>query len=82
VTKTNAKSVPPCVGEGMVTRKVVVRAADVVLLKGIVEAHDGIAQVFGEHGGELVLASPSSRERELEALVSDLCEELGAVRVG
>ncbi len=78
----NPKSVPPCVGEGMVTRKVVVRAADVVLLKAIVEAHDGVAQVFGEHGGELVLASPTSRERELEGLVADLCAELGAVRVG
>jgi len=66
----------------MVTRKIVVRAADVVLLKGIVEAHDGLAQVFGEHGGELVLASPTSRERELERLVADLCAELGAIRVG
>ena len=78
----NPKSVPPSVGEGMVTRKIVVRAADVVLLKGIVEAHDGLAQVFGEHGGELVLASPTSRERELERLVADLCAELGAIRVG
>ncbi len=68
----NKGSVPPCVGEGMVTRKVVVHAADVVLLKAIVEAHEGVAHVFGEHGGELVLASPASRERELDALVADL----------
>jgi hypothetical protein len=66
---------------GMVTRAIVVRAADVVLLKGIVEAHDGIAQVFAEHGGDLVLAAPASREAELEDLVVDLCRELGAIRV-
>lgn len=62
----------------MVTRKVIVRAADVVLLKAIVEAHDGVAHVFGEHGGELLIAAPSSRERELDAIVSDLCAEIGA----
>jgi hypothetical protein len=78
--KSGKKAVPPCVGEGMVTRKVVVRASDVVLLKAIVEAHDGVAHVFGERGGELVLASPSSRERELYELVADLCVEIGAAR--
>jgi hypothetical protein len=67
------------VGEGMVTRAIVVRAADVVLLKGIVEAHDGIAQVFAERGGDLVLAAPVSRARELDELVQDLCAELGAI---
>ena len=60
----------------MVTRKLVVRARDVVFLKGIVEAHDGIAQVYGEHGGELVIAAPKSRERELDELVEDLRREL------
>lgn len=49
--KSGKKAVPPCVGEGMVTRKVILRASDVVLLKAIVEAHDGVAQVFGERGG-------------------------------
>jgi hypothetical protein len=71
-----SKSVPPCVGEGMVTRRVVVRASDVVLLKAILEAHDGVAQVFGERGGELVLAAPVSRERELDEVVAALRDEL------
>ncbi len=65
----------------MVTRAIVVRACDVVLLKGIVEAHDGIAQVFAERGGDLVLAAPVSRARELDELVRDLCAELGAIAV-
>jgi hypothetical protein len=74
------KRAPPAVGEGMVTRSIVVRAADVVLLKGIVEAHDGLAQVFGEEGGALVLAAPASRERELDQLLADLRTELSASR--
>ena len=76
----NLHSVPPFVGEGMVTRRVTLRAKDVVFLKGIVEASEGIAQVFAEHGGDLTLASPVSRERELDLLIDDLCTELGAMR--
>ncbi len=64
------------VGEGMVTRRLVVRARDVVLLKGVVEAHDGLAQVFAEAGGNVVLAAPADRERELDALARELAAEL------
>lgn len=70
-------SVPPLVGEGMVTRRIVVRAKDVVFLKGIVEAHDGLAQVFAEKGGDLTIAAPCDREAELDELVRDLGAELG-----
>ena len=59
-------------------RQVRIDAKRVVLLKGIVEAHEGLAQVFAENGGELTLAAPRDRERELDALVADLCAELGA----
>ncbi len=65
--------------EVMVVRSIVVQARDVVFLKGIVEAHDGVAVVSGEQGGSLVLTAPMSRKRELDELVADLCEELGAV---
>jgi hypothetical protein len=61
----------------MVTRSLVVRACDVVFVKGIVEASDGIAQVFAEHGGDLTLASPLDREAELDALVSELAAAVG-----
>ena len=75
------KSVPPFVGPGMVTRRVVVRTADVVFVKGIIEALDGIAQVFAEHGGDLTLASPLDRAADLDALVDDLVTELGILSV-
>jgi hypothetical protein len=64
----------------MVTRKIVINAAEVAFLKGIVEAHDGLAQVFAESGGELTLASPVDRAAELDALIDDLCADLGAMR--
>jgi hypothetical protein len=73
-------SQPPFVGEGMVTRRVFVRAKDVVFVKGIIEASEGLAQLFAESGGDLTLASPACREDELEALVCDLVHEQGAVR--
>ena len=63
----------------MVTRRLVVRAKDVAFLKGVVEAHDGLAAVFAEKGGDLVLAAPVSRERDLDALVQDLARDLGGV---
>ena len=64
----------------MVTRRLLVRAAEVVFLKGIVEAPEGLAQVFAESGGDLLLAAPEGRARELDALIDDLCVELGAMR--
>jgi hypothetical protein len=73
------KSVPPLVGAGMVTRRLVVRAPDVAFLKGIVEAHDGLACVFAEQGGDLVLAAPADREAELAALARDLALELDGI---
>jgi hypothetical protein len=74
--------VSPLVGEGMVTRKVCVPSREVVFVKGIVEAHDGLAQVFAEHGGDLTLAAPADREAELDQLARDLAREVGGVFSG
>ncbi len=73
-------SQPPATGEGMVTRKLLVRAKDVVFIKGLIEASEGLAQLFAEEGGDLTLAAPACREAELEALVVDLVAEVGALR--
>jgi len=81
VTKSS-KAVAPCIGPGMVTRRVIVACADVVLVKGIIEALEGVAQVFAEQGGELTIAAPADRARELDAIVDDLCIELGAMSLG
>ncbi len=73
-------SQPPFVGDGMVVRRVLVRAKDVVFVKGILEASEGLAQLFAEGGGDLTLAAPACLEAELDALVEDLVMEVGAVR--
>ena len=70
--KASDKRVAPLVGDGMVSRRIVVEAADALLVKAVVEAHEGVACVFGESGGTLIIASPSDRERELDALLLEV----------
>jgi len=71
-----SKSVAPCVGPGMVVRRILAPSHEVVFVKGIIEALEGLAQVFAERGGELTIAAPSDRAREFDAVVDDLCAEL------
>ncbi len=59
-------------GAGMITRGLVVRAEDVVFVKGIVEASEGLAQVFAVRGGDLTLAAPEGREADLDDLLDEL----------
>ncbi len=75
------RPVAPCVGEGMVVRRIVLRAPDVVFFKGVVEASEGLAAVFAERGGDLSVAAPVDRAEELDRLLVELCAELGGVRV-
>jgi hypothetical protein len=62
----------------LVERRVTVNARDVVFVKGICEASEGLCAMFAESGGDLVLAAPRSRERELDELVRDLETDFGA----
>jgi hypothetical protein len=68
------------VAAGMLVRRMIVRPDDVVFVKGVVEASDGLAAMFAEHGGELLLATPHEREAELAELLADLEAELCAPR--
>lgn len=74
------KPVAPSVGEGMVVRRVLLRARDVVFFKGVVEASEGLAAVHAERGGDLFVAAPADRAAELDAVIDALSGELGAVR--
>lgn len=75
------RPVAPCVGEGLVVRRVVLRARDVVYFKGVIEASDGLAQVFAEEGGDLTVAAPLDREAELDRVLGELVTELDGLRV-
>ena len=61
----------------MLVQKLSVRAPDVVFVKGVIEASDGLAVVFAERGGDLTIAAPLDRGAELTELLRDLSEELG-----
>jgi hypothetical protein len=63
---------------GLAARSVRVDAADVVFVKGIVEASEGVAAVFAERGGDLTVAAPLDRAAALDELLADLAVEIGA----
>ncbi|AUX46044.1 uncharacterized protein SOCE26_075470 [Sorangium cellulosum] len=67
---------------GMLVQHVVVHPSDVVFVKGIVEASDGVALLFAERGGELTLAAPLGRSDEFAELLLDLEQDVGARRRG
>lgn len=63
---------------GLFTRRVDVSPPDVVYVKGILEASEGLGVVFAERGGELVIASAPDRSAALDELLADLVSEIGA----
>lgn len=63
---------------GMLAREVFVRPPDVVFVKGLIEASDGLAAVFAERGGDLTIVAPQGRGEELAELLHDLEAEIGA----
>ena len=66
---------------GMVACELSVSAPDVVFIKGLIEASEGLGAIFAERGGELTIVAPASRWAEMSELLADLEAELGA-RVG
>lgn len=71
--------IPEISDRSLVTRRLLVEARHVVYVKGIIEASEGLACMFAERGGELLVVAPCSREAELDELVRDLRDELGAI---
>lgn len=63
-------------GPGMVERRVSLPAPEVVFLKGILEAHDGLAQVYAEKGGDLVICTTEQQAKDLDDLLAKLAKEL------
>ena len=63
---------------GMVGHRVEVDPRDVVFIKGVVEASEGLATVFAESGGSLTIAAPAERHAALWELLLDLERHCGA----
>jgi hypothetical protein len=64
---------------GLVTRKMRVPAREVVFVKGVIEASEGVAVVFADHGGDLTIATLPSQKDELDRILQDLESETGAL---
>ena len=63
---------------GMVARELSVSPPDVVFVKGLIEASEGIGALFAERGGDLTIVAPESRWAEMSELLADLEIEIGA----
>lgn len=59
--------------------KLRVQRCDMVLVRAIVEASEGVACMHSHSGGELMLVTCVSQAAALDALVRDLREEFHAV---
>lgn len=65
--------------DGLLVRRVRVAPEDVVFVKGVLEASEGLAAMFADHGGELSIASPRDRGADLDEVLADLARDVGAV---
>lgn len=71
-------------GDEIVSIRVRVRPSDVVFVKGVLEASEGLGAVLAEpriygrsrDGGTIVIAAPRSQERELRRIIVDLHDDL------
>ncbi len=63
-------------GPQLTIRKLNVVAKDVVYVKAIIQASDGVCCVFSDGGGELLLAAAEDRAADLHRLADDLELEL------
>ncbi len=63
----------------MVVVRLRVDPREVVFVKGVLEASEGLAVLFAEAGGELTIATSTSQAEELDRVLSDLALETGAL---
>jgi hypothetical protein len=63
----------------LIFRRMRVAAREVVFVKGIIEASEGLAVVFAESGGDLTIATSPSQKDELDKILQDLARDTGAL---
>ena len=68
-------------GPELARRRVRIQPRDIVFLKGVFEASEGVGLMFAECRGTLILAAPRSRVRELDEVIRDLVDELDGMVV-
>lgn len=71
--------IPEIVGDDMVWRRIQVPVRDVAFVRGVLEASEGLACMFAERGGDLLLVAPTSQEAALDEVVEDFRRDVGAI---
>ncbi|MCA9582258.1 MAG: DUF4911 domain-containing protein [Myxococcales bacterium] len=66
---------PQPLGDGLVCRPFRVDDTDVVWLRSILEAYEGLAFVYGDGSGVIDVIGPADRVRELDSLLGALVAE-------
>ena len=69
------------IGPGLVKRWLSVASGDVVFVKGVFEASEGLGGLSARRGGQLMAFAPASRESELDELLRDLLSDLPGARL-
>lgn len=62
-------------GPGLTQRRIRVANQDVVWLRCVLEAYDGLATLYGDGSGIVTLSTPCDRIAELDALIDALRAE-------
>lgn len=62
--------------DDLVVRTIVCTRAEIVYVKSIVSAYEGLCALFSNRGENIKLVAPRGREAELDQLVKDLVNEL------
>lgn len=65
--------------DGLLVRRLRVNPEDVVFVKGIFEASEGLCAMYAQRGGDLTIVAPVSRARELDLVLNDLASELHGI---
>lgn len=71
-------AVLPLLDDSMEVRRVLIPKRDVVFVRGVFEASDGVGFIFSVHGGELTIVCSPSRLQEMDELMGDLRREIGS----
>lgn len=71
--------IPTIDDDDLVWFRIRVAERDVGFVRGILEASEGLACMFAEKGGDLMLVTSISQQGLLEEVVEDLRVELGAI---
>jgi hypothetical protein len=58
-------------------RRIILPKEQVVYVRGVLEASDGVAFLLAVKGGDVTLVGSKSRRRELQQILDDLRAELG-----